>query len=108
VHPVDLRRVVANLLANATRAAGPSGTVTIEVGCRDGGMLIVVEDSGPGFGRLSGRSGLGLSAAARQAVKHQGRLECGRGNLGGARVSLWLQPAPAQMGGRTADATCSV
>src|SRR5712691_10606398 len=34
VHSVLLRRMVANLLSNATRAAGPSGAVTVEVGCQ--------------------------------------------------------------------------
>jgi len=106
--PVILRRVVANLLANATRAAGANGMVTIEVGCRDGRMLLVVEDNGPGFGWLPGGLGLGLSAVARQAVKHRGRLECGRGSLGGGRVTLWLPLAAAQTGGSVADATCPV
>lgn len=107
LHPVVLRRVVANLIANATRAAGPSGAVVIEVGCRDGGILVVVDDSGPGFGELAGGFGLGLPEVAQQAVKHGGRLECGRGNLGGGRVSLWL-PLAAGSGGRMGDATCSM
>lgn len=106
LHPVVLRRVVANLIANATRAAGPSGSVIIEVGCRDGGMLVVVDDSGPGFGELTGGSGRGLPGAARQAVKHGGRLECSRGSLGGGRVSLWLPLAARE--GRTPDATRSL
>lgn len=104
---VILRRMVANLIANATRAAGPSGTVTVEVGGQDGGMLIVVDDSGPGFGRLAGGSGLGLPEVARQAAKHRGRLECGRGSLGGGRVSLWL-PLAAPARERMTDATCSL
>jgi signal transduction histidine kinase len=106
--PVILRRMTANLLANATNAAGPSGTVTIEVSRRDGRMLLAVEDDGPGFGRLSGGYGLGLSAVARQAVQHRGRLECGRGSLGGGRVSLWLPLAVSRMEGTAADATCPV
>jgi C4-dicarboxylate-specific signal transduction histidine kinase len=108
LHPVALRRVVANLLANATGAAGPAGRVRVEVGCRAGWMVVVVEDSGPGFGRVSGGSGLGLHAAARQAIRQGGRLECGRGRHGGGLVSLWLPLAPAQTGARAADATRSV
>ncbi len=107
VHPVILRRMTANLLANATRAAGPSGTVTIEISTRNGQVLLVVEDDGPGFGWLPGDCGLGLSAVARQALEHQGRLECGRGSLGGARVSLWLPLAEANTGGM-ADAACTM
>ncbi len=106
--PVILRRMTANLLANATRAAGPSGTVTIEVCRRGSHMLLAVEDDGPGFGWLCAGHGLGLSAVARQAARHQGRLECGRSSLDGGRVSLWLPLAASGMEERAADATCSV
>jgi len=108
LHPVILRRMVTNLLANAARAAGPNGSVSIEVSRRDRQMLLAVEDNGPGFGWLSAGGGLGLSAVARQAVRHQGRLECGRGALGGGRVSLWLPSAESQAEGGAADATCPV
>lgn len=105
---VTMRRMVANLLANATRAAGPSGRVTIEVSSRGTQMLLAVEDDGPGFGRLPKDFGLGLSAVAREAIEHHGRLECGRGSLGGARVSLWLPAVTPEMGRRIADAACAV
>jgi signal transduction histidine kinase len=118
LNPVVLRRAVANLVANATRAAGPSGTVAVEVRRSADGIVVVVEDSGPGFGGsgfggpgsggADGGSGLGLHAAARQASNYHGRLECGRGSLGGARVSLWLPLPPAETGRRIADAACSV
>jgi signal transduction histidine kinase len=103
-HPVVLRQMVANLLANATRAAGPHGCVTIEVSGQGTWMLLAVEDNGPGFGRLSGGGGVGLSAVARHAVPHHGRLECGRGSLGGGRVCLWL-PLAESREGSAADAT---
>jgi signal transduction histidine kinase len=108
LEPVTLRRMIATLLANATRAAGPSGRVTIEVSKRASRMLLAVEDDGPGFGRLPQGFGLGLSAVARQAAAHQGKLECGSGSLGGARVSLWLPLAASRIGRRVADATCPV
>ena len=115
---VTMQRMAANLLANAARAATPSGQVTVEVSRRGSWILLVIEDNGPGFGRLPGGTGLGLSAVARQAAQHQGRLECGRGSLGGARVSLWL-PAVASAAGpsftgasrtgrRMADAACAM
>ncbi len=96
MHPVILRRMTANLLDNATRAAGPSGTVAVEVSRWDSRMLLAVEDDGPGFGwpvRAEGLAkghGLGLSTVASQAVRCGGRLECGRSSLGGGRVNLWL------------------
>jgi C4-dicarboxylate-specific signal transduction histidine kinase len=108
LRPVTLRRMTANLLANATSAAGPSGTVTIEVSRRGSHMLLAVEDNGPGFGWLCGGHRLGLSAVARQAARHRGRLECGRSSLGGGRVRLWLPLAASRMEGRAADATGAV
>ena len=108
LHSVTMRRMVANLLANATRAAGPSGTVTIEVSSHAGRMVLAVEDDGPGFGRLPAGSGLGLSAVARAALSHHGRLECGRSSLGGGKVSLWLPLTTSRIGGSVADATCRV
>lgn len=108
LHPVMLRRMVANLLANATRAAGPYGLVTMKVSRNDSQVLLTVEDDGPGFGWLSRGNGLGLSAVARRAVRHQGRLECSRSVLGGGRVSLRLPLAQSHADGRPADATCPV
>ena len=112
MHPVILRRMTANLLDNATRAAGPSGTVAVEVSRWDSRMLLAVEDDGPGFGwpvrgeGLAKGHGLGLSTVASQAVQCGGRLECGRSSLGGGRVSLWLPLAATRAEGRTAGATC--
>ena len=96
VHPVMLRRMVANLLSNAMRAAGPSGRVTIEVGQEDGSARLCVEDTGPGFGKIQKGLGLGLAAVLRDAGTHGGGLECGDGPGGGARVSLTLPIARAQ------------
>lgn len=109
-NPVILRRMTGNLLDNATRAAGSAGIVTVEVSRWRGQMLLAVEDDGPGFGRMANRNGLGhglgLCAVARQAVHYRGRLECGRGSLGGGRVSLWLPLAASRTEGRRPGATC--
>lgn len=90
MHAVLLRRIVSNVLDNAARAAGPFGLVTIEIQRHKGLASLVVEDSGPGFGKIPSGAGLGLSAVARHIVRHGGTLECGCGASGGARVSLCL------------------
>jgi signal transduction histidine kinase len=90
VHSVLLRRMIANLLSNATRAAGPSGAVTVEVAQEQDMAVLRVEDSGPGFGKIEKDFGLGLGVVSRSAAKHGGKLEYGNSASGGAHVSLWL------------------
>lgn len=93
VSPVQLRRMVANLLANATRAAGPSGAVTIEIGHAQGLAMVAIEDTGPGFGKIEPGLGIGLAVVARYVAMHGGMLERGCTASGGARVTLWLPVA---------------
>jgi two-component system sensor histidine kinase MprB len=85
-----LRRIVSNVLSNAARAAGRSGVVSAQIRLREGVVMLVVEDNGPGFGNIPSGAGLGLSAVARNIVRYGGRVKCGRGADGGARVSLRL------------------
>ena len=57
-------RILANMVDNAARAAGPHGTVRI---CIEQTDMVVVEvrDDGPGFGGAPGRTGsLGLTVIA--------------------------------------------
>ena len=89
-HPVLLRRAVSNVLDNAMRAAGPNGTVSVEIRQCEDAVMLAVEDSGPGFGKIPSGIGLGLSAVARNVIESGGRMEYSGGARGGARVSLWL------------------
>lgn len=89
-----LRRAVCNLLDNATRAAGPAGAVTVEIQQHQDGVMLAVEDNGPGFGEIPNGAGLGLSSVASHVVRYGGKLECSSGVRGGARVTLWLPLIP--------------
>lgn len=89
---VDVIRdeVLGNLIANALRFTPPGGRITVEVTGGDGGIGIIVTDSGPGIPdehrpfifdkhytsdrtRLVG-SGLGLAIAKEMAELHGGRI----------------------------------
>lgn len=93
VDSVPLRRMVANLLANATRAAGPAGTVTLDIGYQGLRAMLAIEDTGPGFGKIKRGLGLGLAEVSRCVAAYGGRLDYGCSANGGARVTLWL-PRP--------------
>lgn len=121
VDPDRLAQVLGNLVDNAARATGGSGTVTVAL-ARDGTDAVLrVEDDGPGipeadrervFDRLvrleaardvrSGGAGLGLPIARGIAVAHGGTLAhaSGTGALGGAVFELRL---PAVAVGPTTD-----
>jgi signal transduction histidine kinase len=92
---VDIRRVIANLVGNATRAAGAAGTVTIEVS-RDSSLAqLAVEDSGPGFGHIPQGTRLGWGIVAQSLARCGGGVKYGESALGGVRASFWL-PLAAQ------------
>jgi signal transduction histidine kinase len=90
VHPVVLRRTVANLLSNSTHAAGPSGMVTVKLSHDRRSAVLAIEDTGPGFGKIERGLGLGLAAVSRYVAMHSGRLTRRRSSSGGAYVSLRL------------------
>ncbi|MEB3254985.1 MAG: HAMP domain-containing sensor histidine kinase [Synechococcaceae cyanobacterium] len=108
---VPLQMAVTNLLRNAIEAAAecPAGLrrVRLGLGCEEGGVLVEVADSGPGFLVDPGEeaplhtdkpagSGLGLFVVRTTMDNHRGRVSFGRcRELGGARVCLHL-PLPAE------------
>ena len=77
-------RVLANLVDNAVRAAGPDGTVEIRIS-QERDTVIEVVDDGPGFGGgPPGTAGLGLSVVRRLLEAEDGRLELAEPAGGGA------------------------
>ena len=94
VDEVGLRRSLANLVENATRAAGPDGSVLVRVRRARRWIHCEVSDSGPGFGHgPSGSQSLGLTIVDRLARSHGGRLEVCDSSLGGAMLRLSLPVA---------------
>jgi len=90
VNRLDARGIIANLLSNATRAAGPVGLVKMEISHDCGLAQLVVEDTGPGFGKVSGGPGLGWRIMARSLASCGGKISYGQAALGGVRASFWL------------------
>jgi len=83
-----LRQALRNLVANAVRAAGAAGSVTVDWRDEAEGVLIEVRDDGPGIApdvaaRLfepfqpgpGGGTGLGLAIAKQLVEAHGGRIE---------------------------------
>jgi signal transduction histidine kinase len=103
---VGLRRSLANLVENATRAAGASGSVLVRVRRARDWIHCEVSDSGPGFGKgPSGSQSLGLTIVDRLARSHGGRLEVLDSPLGGAMLRLSLPVASvAELNGRLGSA----
>jgi two-component system, OmpR family, sensor histidine kinase MtrB len=109
--PVDapkLERIVENLVVNAARHTPAGTTVWVHVRPRDGGVLLVVEDEGPGVppelreqvfqpfhkGRNvadhAPGSGIGLALVARFATLHGGRAWVEDRPGGGASFRVFL------------------
>lgn len=102
VEPLAYWRALRNLVQNAVRAAGPSGTVAVRLAGEAGWAVTDVEDDGPGFGALPpGPRSLGLGIVQDLAIASGGRLELRRSNLGGGGVRLRL-PAVRRRTGRGA------
>ena len=98
-----LRSVVDNLMTNAAVHGRPDGTVRVEVQTTTGGVVVTVDDDGPGipadqreavFSRFvrgadaddRPGSGLGLSLVAQLVALHGGTVDIQDSPLGGARV----------------------
>lgn len=108
-HP-KLVQVLVNLLRNAMQATGPYGTIILDATPHRGGVVISVEDDGPGvapeiiarlfepFSSTKGDLGVGvgLYMARLVAASHGGTLAHAPSKGPGARFELWL-PATATL-----------
>ena len=98
-----LRRALANVLANATRAAGPDGHVKLVERAAGNAELIEVIDDGPGFGSMAAgnRTGIGLQITRQMLAECGGRMEVERLSSGQTLVRMLL---PVMVDGPMADA----
>jgi signal transduction histidine kinase len=106
-----VERVVENLLVNASKHTPPDARVWLRIASRDEGVLITVEDEGPGIpddlkavvfepflqgngegDRVPG-TGIGLSLVARFAELHGGRAWVEDRSGGGASFNVYI-PGP--------------
>jgi len=111
-----LRDAVSNLVRNAVDAMPNGGRLALALRGRDGGVELVVEDSGEGIRegvkrrmfdpffttRAPARLGLGLTVVKSVATRYGGRVEIVGGASRGTTARLWLPaaepgspPAPA-------------
>ncbi len=88
VDRVALSRAVMNVVDNAGRAAGVTGTVDVGVRVRPEGVVITVADDGLGFARIEPRSGHGLAIVDQALRRCGGRLELTSTRGTGTRVRL--------------------
>lgn len=103
--PDRLTQALRNLLANARRAAGPDGRVTLTLTPSPETVTFTVRDTGKGlppelgerifepFVSGSGSSGLGLSVSRQIAVMHGGNLGGTNHPQGGALFTLTIPGA---------------
>jgi PAS domain S-box-containing protein len=109
-----LEQVFQNLLANAVQHAPRGSSVRVTVRAAEGprsGVLIRVEDAGPGlpredvgrvfqpfFSRRKGGTGLGLSIVQRLVEDHDGTVTGGNQPGGGAVFTVFLPAAEVEAG----------
>lgn len=103
--PGLVERIIENLLTNAARHGGESGRIVVHVARHGGGVLLTVDDEGPGVpeelrgavfdvfrtGEMSSAgTGVGLSVVRRFAELHGGTVWIEEAPGGGASVNVML------------------
>ena len=114
-NPDELHRLALNLIDNGVRHTPPGTNITVRTFEREGSACLEVSDDGPGlpegmetqvFGRFvrgsgpadarkDSGTGLGLSIVQAVAKAHEGTVEAGRSEQGGARFVVELPALPA-------------
>jgi signal transduction histidine kinase len=91
--PVALSRALACVLDNAVRAAGPGGHVDVNVHTGSDGVHLTVSDDGPGIGRITTRTSLGLTTTRAMVAACNGSFRLLAGEGGGAVADIRLTEA---------------
>ena len=102
-------QVLLDLLSNAAQATPPGSEVHLEAQPSEDGVLIGIADAGPGvpedlrtrifepfFTTREKGTGLGLAVARQIVEAHQGWIEVGEADHGGARFRISLPAVVAQ------------
>ena len=104
-----LAQVFRNLIDNAISFSPPGGTITVRLARRGAGVVVSIEDQGPGFPaakaetifdrfyserpageKFGTHSGLGLSISKQIVEAHGGSITATNRAGGGARFEIWL------------------
>ena len=91
--PVALSRALACVLDNAVRAAGEDGHVQVAVHQDPVGVHLSVVDDGPGLGKISSRTSLGLTTTRAMVASCGGSFEIHGGAGGGVEADIRLTPS---------------
>ena len=114
VDQTQAERIIENLIVNALTHTPPGSPVWVSTRAEDGGVLLTVEDAGPGIPpelrttifepfKQAGIStyapgvGIGLSLVARFADIHGGRAWVEDRDGGGARFRVFLPSGPSEI-----------